>query len=74
MIDQYLGNQIVMAFGRRRQLAEAAQDRGIEQSDVDEQVESGMATGARNLVGRVLTRAGRYLGLGTAPRPEPSPE
>jgi hypothetical protein len=73
-MDQYVGNQIVMAFGRRRLTAEAAQDRVSEQSSVDEQVESGMATGARNLIGRALARAGRYLRLGTAPRPEPSPE
>jgi hypothetical protein len=72
-MDQYLGNQIVMAIGRQRQMAEVARDRGIEQVGADAQVEREMATGARGLFGRALARAGRCLGLGTAPRPEPSP-
>jgi hypothetical protein len=71
-MDQYVGNQIVMAIGRQRQLAEVARDRGIEQAGMDVQVEREMATGARSLFGRALARAGRSLGLGTASRPEPS--
>jgi len=70
-MDHLLGHEVIKAIGRERQKVEAARNRTSERAVLDEQIASESATGARNRVGRALARAGRYLGLGTAPRPEP---
>ena len=70
-MDQILAHEVIKAIGRERQKAEEARNRRSEQTVLAEQIESGPANGARSLIGRALARAGRYLRLGTAPRPEP---
>jgi hypothetical protein len=70
-MDQILAHEVIKEIGRQRQKAEEARNRRREQTVLDEQIGSGSETGARSRVGRALARAGRYLRLGTAPRPEP---
>jgi hypothetical protein len=71
MDDVTMANEVAKAIHRERQMADAARRRRIERSDLVEGDRTISAAGAWNRFGRALVRAGRTLGLGTAPRPEP---